>query len=460
MATIAPSDLALDLAALRARSTGPVVGPADAGYDEARMPWNVAYDQRPAAVAQPADARDVAAVGAAARAAGLRVAVQGTGHAAHGLGDLSRSVLLRTSGMTGVTIDPAGRSARVEAGVLWQDVTPQASEHGLAALAGSSPDVGVVGYSLGGGIGYLARKHGLAANRVTAIELVTADGERVRTDADHDPDLFWALRGGSGNFGVVTAMEFDLVPVPELYAGAMFWPAERASEVLRRWLELTHDAPDELTTMARILQLPPLPVVPEPLRGRHVVNVQAAFLGDPEAGAAALAGLRELGPEIDLMGPMPPVGLMRLHGDPEGPTPGLTEGCVLATATEATVDTLAELGGPGSGSPLVVVELRHLGGALSRVPDGAGALATLPGEYAYHSVGIAAGPEAAAAVAAHGRTMLEAVRPWDAGRAYLNFAGDAPDARDVFAQDAYARLLAVQSRVDPAGVFHTGMPLG
>src|SRR3954468_2826594 len=224
---------------LRALSRGDVVGPDDSGYDDARAAWNLAADQRPAAVVFPEHESDVAFAMAHAREAGLRVSVQGTGHNPMPLGAMTDSVLIRTNRMRQVDIDPAARRARVQAGAIWSDVAGPANAHGLAALVGSSPDVGVVGYSLGGGIGYLGRKHGIATNSVTAIELVTADGEHVRVDATHDPDLFWALRGGGGNFGVVTALEFTLYPVSALYGGWLVWPWEQSHEVISRWAEWT-----------------------------------------------------------------------------------------------------------------------------------------------------------------------------------------------------------------------------
>ena len=222
-------------AALRDLCGGAVALPGDDGYDAARQAFNLTVDQRPAAVAYPADAGEVAEVVRAARAAGLRIAPQATGHNAGPLGDLSQTVLLKTSGMSGVAIDAERRIARVGAGVLWEDVVDAAAPHGLAALHGSAPNVGVVGYSLGGGMGWLARSHGLQANSVTAVELVTAEGEFVRADADNDPELFWALRGGGGNFGIVTALEFRLYPLSEIYAGFMLWDWTEAERVLTAW---------------------------------------------------------------------------------------------------------------------------------------------------------------------------------------------------------------------------------
>jgi FAD/FMN-containing dehydrogenase len=257
-----------------------VVGPGDPEWDQARRPWNFAHDQNPAFVAFPESAEDVVAIVEHARRNGLRVAPQGTGHNAGPLADLHDTILLSTSRMKGVDIDAEGRRARVSAGTLWLEVTEPASELGLAPLAGSSIDVGVVGYCLGGGVSWLGRKHGLAANSVLAIEVVTADGRLRRVDHDNDPDLFWALRGGGGSFGVVTAMEIALYPLPELYAGAMWWPWDRSSEVMHAWREWTLTVPDEVTSSARIMQIPPLPEIPEFMRGRSFVTIDAAIIGD------------------------------------------------------------------------------------------------------------------------------------------------------------------------------------
>ena len=222
-----------------------------------------------------------------ARSHDLRIAPQGTGHGALPLGQLEGAMLLKTSRMRRVHISPALRSASAEAGAEWEDVVAPAGEHGLAALAGTSPNVGVTGYTLGGGMGWLARRYGLAANSVTAVELVTPDGRHLRADADDEPDLFWAVRGGGGSVGVVTALEMELYPVAELYAGALFFPIERSSEVLRAWREWTDTVPDEVTSMGRLLRLPPLPEVPEPPARRAFASVEAAYLGDAAAGAAA-----------------------------------------------------------------------------------------------------------------------------------------------------------------------------
>src|SRR3954463_8590893 len=233
---------------VRANLAGELVLPGDSNWDEARLAWHLAVDQRPAAVAIPENLHDVIEIVHWAREEGLRVAPQGTGHNAPALGDLGGTVLLKTHRLRGVTIDPVARTARAEAGTTWIEVVEAAAEHGLAALAGSSPDVGVVGYTLGGGLSWLARKHGIGANQVVAVELVTADGELERVDRDNEPDLFWALRGGGGSFSVVTAIEFNLFPYEHVYAGVLWFPVERATEILTAWRAWTDTVPDELTS--------------------------------------------------------------------------------------------------------------------------------------------------------------------------------------------------------------------
>src|SRR3954447_10380128 len=252
----------LDLTALRNAMSSRISAPGDIDWEEARQAWNLLADQRPAAVATPHSADDVIAVVDFARERGLRVTAQGTGHNANAYDTLADTILVKTEEMRGVEIDEEARVARVAAGTIWIEVTEPASALGLAPLAGSSPDVGVVGYSLGGGASWLARKYGLSANSVVAIELVTADGELVRADADHHADLFWALRGGGGNFGVVTHMEIRLYPVAELYAGALLLPLQRAAELVRTWAALLPTRPDDLMSWASLMPSPPIPDVP------------------------------------------------------------------------------------------------------------------------------------------------------------------------------------------------------
>ncbi len=355
-----------------------LVRPGDDGWDEARQAWNLAVDQQPEAVALPETAEQVVLAVRWAREQGLRVAAQGTGHGAAAMGALDGTLLVKTHRMRGVRIDPELHRARVDAGVLWAEVAEAASQHGLAGLAGSSPDVGVVGYTLGGGLSWLGRRHGLAANSVLAVELVTAEGRLVRADADSEPDLFWALRGGGGNLGVVTALEIELFPIAEVVAGVLWWPIERSGEVLHAWRELTASGlPDELTTVGRYLRLPPLPEIPEPVRGKSFVVVEAIHLGDRAEADRLLAPLRALGPVMDTVDTIPVQALSRMHMDPEHPIPGGGDGVMLAALPAEAIDALERVVGPEAQSPLLSVEIRQLGGELARTRDGCGALASI-----------------------------------------------------------------------------------
>ncbi|WP_336921047.1 FAD-binding oxidoreductase [Aquipuribacter sp. SD81] len=428
--------------------------PSDDDFDAARTPWNVAVAQHPAAVALPQTAEDVVRVVRAAARHGLRVAPQGTGHGAGPLGeqDLSRTVLLRTTALRDVTVDPVARTARVGAGAVWDDVVPLAAEHALAALHGSSPDVGVAGFCLGGGIGWYARAHGLATNAVRALEVVTAGGDLVRCDADTEPDLFWALRGGGGGLAVVTALEIGLLPVADAYAGMLLWDGERAPDVVRAWARWTADLPEDTTTSCRVLRLPPLPELPPFLSGRTVVVVDGAVLADDATGTERLAALRALAPEIDTFARTPATAVTRIHMDPEGPTPSVGGSRPLRALEADTVEAFLAAVGPGAPTSLLVAELRHLGGALARPAAGGGVLDHLPFGYVAFFAAVTPFPEAVTAGRADVAAARDALAPWDADRVLLNFVEDAGDTSKGYAPAAWQRLQAVRAAVDPTGL--------
>jgi FAD binding domain/Berberine and berberine like len=430
---------------------GKVVFPEQARFDEARRAWNLAIDQRPAAVAFPESGQDVAAVVLFARESGLRVAAQGTGHNAGPLGPLEDTILVKTERMRGVSVDPARGTARVDAGVVWLEAVEAAAQHGLAALAGSSPDVGVAGYTLGGGISFLVRKHGLAANHVRAIELVTADGRLVRTDREHQPDLFWALRGGGGSFGVVTAMELELLPITTAYAGILWYPIARGPEVLHAWRELTHadGLPDELSTVGRFVNLPPIPEIPEPVRGQSFAIVEAYHLGDPAQADALLAPLRALGPINDTLATVPMPALSHMHMDPEQPVPVAGDGLMVDQLPADAVDAFVEAAGSGAEFPLVSIELRHLGGELRRPRAEHGALGSIDADYAMYAVGMVTAPELETPVRAQVQAVKDALAPWAARQTYLNFAETQHDTASFWTEQAYDRLRRVKTAIDP-----------
>ena len=329
---------------------------------------------------------------------------------------------------------------------------PQLSELGLAALHGSSPDVGIAGYSLGGGMGWLSRRHGLQADSVTAIELVTADGRLVRADATHEADLFWALRGGGGNFGVVTAIEFAVYPVEELYAGVMFFSPERFGEVLRTWTSMMPGLPEELMTWVSRVRFPDIPVVPEHVRGRAFVVFYGAFLGEEEAGRALLAPVRELGPAMDTFAMVPPGELADLAMDPRDPLPYTTAHGLLSDLPPAGVDALVAAADPASGHELDLIQLRHMGGALARRAPGAGARSTLPGEICWLALGVQFDDVMAARVARSLGTLEDALRPHRAGH-YPNFVEHRADASAFFDDGTWARLQRIKAQYDPGDMF-------
>ncbi len=444
---------------LRGLCNGAVHLPGDPGYDTARGAWNLVVDQRPAAVCLPANPAEVADVVRAAAAAGLQVTTQTTGHNVGQLGDLADTVLVKTSAMVGVALDTEGRVMRAEGGTVWLDAVEEAGRRGLAVLHGSSPDVGIAGYSLGGGLGWYARRLGMACNSVTAVELVTAGGERLRVDADHEPDLFWALRGGGGNFGVVTAVELEAYPIESSYAGMLVWDQTRAETVLSRWLDWCQEVPDSVTTSFRLLNLPPIPDIPEPFRGRSLAVIDGAALEADDRAEELLRGLRELGPELDTFARTPSAALAHLHMDPEHPTPGVADTATLTDLPAAAAEVLLAKAGPGSGSVLLAAELRQLGGALRRVPDRAGARATVEGSHLFFGVAVTPAPELVQAAHAQLEGLREALAPYSASGAYLNFAERSLDVSTCFDADTWARLCAVRAQVDPGGLFRANHPV-
>jgi len=445
----------VDVTTLRHAVRGAVLAPGDERWDVERTPWNLAVEQHPALIVVPQSSHDVQAAVLFAAANGLRVAAQGTGHGVGPLGDLSDTVLIRTHDLGGVEIDAEARQARVGAGVLWEEVVGPAAEHGLVALHGSSPDVGVVGYTLGGGMGWLARKYGMAANAVTAIEVVTADGEFHRVDHTHERDLFFALRGGGGNFGVVTAMEFELFPLELAFAGWLIWDWQESERVLAAWRDWTETTPDEVTSVGRILQLPPIEQIPEFLRGRNLVVVEIAYMGDEASGRELLAPLLALEPEISTVAMMPAAGLVRLHADPEGNTPGIGDGALIASLPDEAIAAIVAAGGPGSGSPFISLELRQLGGALGRPAERAGAASHFDGRFMQFAVGLPFTPEMAEAIDSHLDLLSDAVEPWRAAQNYVNFAERQADSESFYLGSTHDRLREIRERFDPTDLFQS-----
>jgi hypothetical protein len=430
--------------------SGRIATPDDSDWDEARAAWNLVADQNPSAVAFVESGEDIAETVRFAAAHDLRVSGQGTGHGAFALGSLEETILIKTERMRGIEIDPGAQTARVEAGVLVEELGEAAQAHGLSSMPGSAPDVGVTGYTLGGGLSWLGRKYGFACNRVRAIELVSAGGEPRTVDAENEPDLFWALRGGGGDYAIVAALHLDLVPIADVYAGALLYPAALGAEGVRVYRDWAATVGDEVTSVVRFLRPPDVPDVPEPLRNLPLLTIDGACIGDRAAGEAAIAPLRaSLGePIMDTFDQIPAEGLCRIHMDPEQPVPGLGNHLPIRELPDAAIEAFAELGDPES-SPLLLTELRQLGGALGRPDENGGALTHLDTAFVMFGIGMPVTPELGQAIEAQLDSFDAAMGPWAADGGYFNFAERPCDADSILPPDVCARLAEVKRRWDP-----------
>jgi FAD binding domain len=444
------SELAID---------GRVVTPDDADWDQARSAWNLSADQHPRAVAFVEGPADVVATVKFAAAHDLHASGQGTGHGAIALDSLDDTILIKTERMRGIEIDAEARTARVEAGVLVEELSGAAHGSGLSSLPGSSPNVGVIGYTLGGGLSWLGRRYGFACNQVRAIELVTAAGEAMTVDSGHGEDLFWALRGGGGSYAIVTALHLNLVPVEDAYAGALVFPAELGAAAIHAYRDWTETVSDDVTSVIRFLHPPDLPDVPAPIRGRKLLTIDAACIGSREEGEATIAPLRALGePIFDTFDQISAAGLCRIHMDPEQPVPGRGHHRPIRELPDAAIEAFVDLVGPDSNSPLVMAEIRHLGGALGRPDPDGGALSHLDAAYVMLGIGVPVTHELGLAIEDSLERLGEAMDPWAAEGGYFNFAERPCNANAILPAEVCARLAEVKSHWDPAGTIVAGHP--
>jgi hypothetical protein len=429
-----------------------LITPDCADYDDARRAWNLAVDQRPAAICIARSVKDVQAAIAHAREQGLRVAAQTTGHLSQALPSLHDALLLKLALHDGeVAVDPVARTARIQAGARWGDVVDAVAPHGLAVMHGSSPSVGVIGYLLGGGLSFYGRRHGLAVNHVRAFEVVTPDGIAHRVDAHHNPDLFYVLRGGGGGYAIVTAVEIGLLPYAEVTAGALFFAVDDARRVLSAWRDWTDGAPDSITTTFRVLRLPPLPEVPEPLRGVPTVCVNGVAL-EPGEAIRLEQRLRSVAtPTLGGFGPMPSAAVARLHGDPEDPVAGVGDGMLVDRLDDCAIDAFLRVAAAPS-SPLLAAELRHLGAALASPPPGAGARGHLEGRYVLFGVGIPGLPAPEPELHACLDRYLGALLPWATGTRFMSFAERTASLKTCVPDAVLARLVRARVALDPDGL--------
>jgi FAD binding domain/Berberine and berberine like len=447
-----------DLVGLAAPIRGRTLHPGDDGFEEASSGWLLTVAHRPAAVVVAADAADVAAAVRFAAAHGRPVAVESTGHGRSVPAD--GAVFIATRQLRELSVDPQAATARIGAGLRWGEVLAAAAEHGLAPLCGSSDQVGVVGFLTAGGLPLACRTYGFAADHVRSLELVTADGGIRTVSPDQDPDLFWAVRGGASNFGVVAAAEIDLVPLRSIYGGELFYPGEdpaQAARVLRSYLAWAEGQPDEMSSSVTLLRLPDEPDLPEEYRGRSFVLVHIVCTGDEARGARLVAPLRALGPEQDTCAVLPYPQITELHHDPKDPVRVHFRSALLHQPDDAAVEALVSLIDPaGAGGRFPGIELRHLGGALNRPPRRPHAAGTR--DAAFHLwLRMPAPIEEADAVRRDADEAMALLKPWDTGALLPGFLFDhdaGPEGvRRAYAEPDYRRLAALKARHDPGNLF-------
>ncbi|MCX4882700.1 FAD-binding oxidoreductase [Streptomyces sp. NBC_00847] len=438
---------------------GPVLRPGDDAYVSEVTGFNLAAIHRPDIVVGARGTDDIVTAMRWAAATDTPVAVQATGHGANF--PIDGGLLISTTRLTDVTIDPAERTATVAAGARWRHVLEAAAPHGLAPLNGSSSDAGVVGYTLGGGLPILGRAYGYAADRVRSFQVVTPDATLRTATADTEPDLFWALRGGKGNVGVVTELTFDLLPLTTVLGGGLYFSGEHAEAVLRTWADWTTTLPTEMCSAYTLLRLPPLPEIPEPLRGGFWARVALAWTGDPQEGEHLLAPLREAAPVIlDTVEVMPYAAMDRIYLDPQDPLPA-REACTLLRALPPdALTTFLDRAGPAVPDlPLLLIELRHMGGALSRPADIEDAICARDASYILETVGVLPDAEFAAAVESATTALHTAMAPHSTGHTMVNLHGTPGNEKDrarAWTDEVYTRLSHTKATYDPGNLLRYG----
>ncbi len=454
--TIAPTLGEATVQELRESVHGLLITPGDDGYAEACQVWNGTYQyRRPAVIVQCAGAADVITAVGFARSNGLPLAVRGGGHSIAGFSTCDDGIVIDLSNMREVHVDPVARRAEVGGGAVWADVDHETQAHGLATTGGLVSSTGVAGFTLGGGIGWTMRKFGLACDNLLAADVVTADGRLIRASETEHADLLWGLRGGGGNFGIVTRFEFDLHPLgPVIYGGPVFYPAEHAYDLLRTFREWAAHASDDITALVNLTSAPPLPVIPAEWHGRKVVALVAASTGPAEEGAELVRALRAgAEPIADLLGPMPYRVLQTLL-DPLWPKgiQSYFKATNLARLDDELIDRLCKvhLAAPG---PQCEIHVHQMGGAIARLADGASAFPERSMPFVLNAV---TGWHDQAAGPAHtdwARTVIRAASEASTGRAYVNFLGDADAARSSYSEKTYTRLVALKDKYDPTNLF-------
>jgi FAD/FMN-containing dehydrogenase len=454
--TIAPVLGEATIQELRDAVRGHIVTPADDGYADASRIWNAEHDgHRPAVLVRCSGAADVIAAVGFARSTDLTIAVRAGGHSVAGFSTVDHGIVIDLSPMNGVRVDLAARRASVGGGALWADVDHHTQAHGLATTGGLVSTTGVAGFTLGGGIGWTMRKFGLACDNLIGADIVTADGQLVRATEHENADLLWGLRGGGGNFGIVTQFEFDLHRLgPIIYAGPIFYPPEAARDLLLAFRDWAPDAPDDISAVVNLTTAPPLPVIPKDWHGKKVAAFLAASTGPVGEGAALVRAIRDVAePIADVMGPMPYEALQTLL-DPLWPK-GIRayfKATNLSRLDNDLVDRLGEmhLTAPG---PQCEIHVHQMGGAIGRVADGATAFGERSMPFVLNAVTGWYDPGDGAAHTQWARAVIEAASDASSGRAYVNFLGDPGSAQAAYGEETYARLVSLKNDYDPTNVF-------
>jgi FAD/FMN-containing dehydrogenase len=446
----------LDVQALRNTFAGEIILPADARYDECRKVFNAMHDKRPAAIARCSTAADVAAAVNFARQNRLAIAVRSGGHSVAGLSVCDGGLLIDLGGLKRITVDANARTARAGGGVLWGEFDAATQQHGLHTPGGRVTTTGLGGFTTGGGYGWTSSKYGLTCDNLLSAEVVLADGRVVRaSDREHD-DLFWGIRGGGGNFGVVTEFEYALHPLgPLVLAGLALWPLTEAERVMRAWRDFSDRAPDEFCTGCAIITAPPEPFVPEALRGKVAIGIVGMYVGDPAEGAKVIQPLKDLRPAVDLIQPMPYTAFQAML-DPSAPQGfrSYWRGEYLDTLPDAAISTFLHEAPrlAAAGAPFTQAVYFRLGQGVARVPNDATAFSHREANYMFHPITVWQQQDDDARMISASRAFCDAMRPFTTGAAYLNFTGE-DRVREAYGAAKYARLVALKDRYDPENLF-------
>jgi FAD/FMN-containing dehydrogenase len=441
---------------LRDTMRGELVLPGDADYHEARSVWNGMIDRRPAMIARCTGTSDVIAAVGFARSEGLTVAVRGGGHNVAGNATCDGGLVIDLSPMKGMRVDAEARTVRAQGGLTWGELDNETQAFGLATTGGLVTTTGISGFTLGGGVGWMMRKHGLACDNLLSADLVTADGQIVRASESENAELLWGLRGGGGNFGVVTEFEFRLHPVSQVLGGLVAWPAQAAPDVLRYWRDWVRDTPDELCTMAAFLYAPPEPFVPPEVVGSPIFGI-ACFHLDPDGSAEDdLQPLRDLGPAVDVLGPMPYQAVQGMFdaGAPRG-SRNYWRSAFVDTLGDEAIDSIVSQA-EGLPAPMGQLHIHQLGGAMSRIPAGATALGNRDAGFLMNYIGLWLDPSQDEAGTAWARGASDAMQPYSTGARYVNFLADEGEAgvRSAYEEETYTRLRGLKAQYDPTNFFH------